>query len=60
MFAFYIQFVTQTQDNVSGFMPSLFVSIFCAFLHIFMLIFWQEAGERGVSCFALRAPRPQA
>ena len=49
-------FVTQTQDNVSGFMPSLFVSIFCTF----SCCIFCKGGERGVSCFSLSDPPTQA
>ena len=43
---FIFSFVTQTLDNVSGFMPSLFVSIFVLF-HIFMPIFCKRGGRGG-------------
>ena len=53
---FIFSFVTQTQDNVSGFMPSLFVSIFCTF----SCCIFCKGGERGVSCFSPSDPPTQA
>ena len=45
-------------DNISGFMPSLFVSILFVFLHIFMLHFLQGGGEGGIMLFSQGPPVP--